>query len=83
MDKLELVRQLLEQIKMPAKQQSSLCRLTLLAMAKLHKKTSWSKATNEWMRIHDIMTFIRDYYDVDYAENSEKHFANRRCIRSE
>lgn len=74
MDKLELVRQLLEQIKMPAKQQSSLCCLTLLAMAKLHKKTSWSKATNEWMRIHDIMTFIRDYYDVDYAENSRETF---------
>lgn len=64
MDKLELAKQLLEQIKMPAKQQSTLCCLTLLAMAKLHKRAPWSKATNEWMRIHDIMAFIRDYYNV-------------------
>ena len=74
MDKLELTKQLLEQIKMPLKQQSTLCCLTLLAMAKLRKRASWSKATNEWMRIHDIITFIRDYYDVDYAENSRETF---------
>lgn len=74
MDKLELARKLLEQIKMPAKQQSTLCCLTLLAMAKLKQRTPWSKSTNEWMRIHDIMTFIRDYYDVDYAENSRETF---------
>ncbi|MCI5916913.1 MAG: restriction endonuclease [Bacteroidales bacterium] len=74
MDKLALARQLLEQIKMPAKQQSNLCCLTLLAMAKLQKRTPWSKATNEWMRIHDIMTYIRDYHDVDYAENSRETF---------
>lgn len=74
MDKLELAKQLLEQIKMPAKQQSTLCCLTLLAMAKLHKRAPWSKATNEWMRIHDIIAFIRDYYNVDYAENSRETF---------
>lgn len=72
MDKLELAKQLLEQIKMPAKQQSALCCLTLLAMAKLKQRTPWSKAANEWMRIHDIITFIRDYYDVGYAENSRE-----------
>ena len=74
MDKLESARLLLEKIKMPAKQQGDLCCLTLLAMAKLKKRTPWGKATNEWMRIHDIMTFIRDYYDVDYAENSRETF---------
>lgn len=35
MDKLESARLLLDQIKMPAKQQGNLCCLTLLAMAKL------------------------------------------------
>ena len=74
MDKLESARQLLEQMKMPAKQQSTLCCLTLLAMAKLHKRTSWSKATNEWMRIHDVITFIRVYYDNNYAENARETF---------
>lgn len=74
MDKLESARQLLEQMKMPAKQQSTLCCLTLLAMAKLHRRASWSKATNEWMRIHDVITFIRVYYGINYAENSRETF---------
>ena len=46
MDKLELARQLLGQMEMPDKQQSTLCCLTLLAMAKLKHGTSWGEATN-------------------------------------
>ena len=70
MDKLELAKQLLEQIKMPAKQQSTLCCLTLLAMAKLKKDTPCYQATNDWIRIHDVIVFIADNYGVIYAENS-------------
>lgn len=74
MDKLELVKQLLEQLKMPAKQQSTLCCLTLLAMAKLTKDIPCYQATNEWIRIHDVMVFIADNYGVVYAENSRETF---------
>lgn len=56
MDKLDLVKDLLARINMPAKQQSTLCCLTLLAMAKLKKEMLWRDATNEWVRIHDIIT---------------------------
>ena len=74
MDKLELAKQLLEQIKMPAKQQSTLCCLTLLAMAKLKKDTQCYQATNDWIRIHDVIVFIADNYGVIYAENSRETF---------
>ena len=74
MDKLELARQLLKQIKMPVKHQSNLCCLALLAMAKLKKRTPWCKATNEWMRIHDVLDFIKNNYGVSYAENSRETF---------
>lgn len=74
MDKLELIKQLLEQLKMPAKQQSTLCCLTLLAMAKLTKDIPCYQATNEWIRIHDVMVFIADNYGVVYAENSRETF---------
>ena len=67
MDKLELAKQLLEQIKMPAKQQSTLCCLALLAMAKLTPNTPCRKASNNWIRIHDIITF------VGYGEIKERH----------
>ena len=72
MDKLKSARLLLEQIKMPARQQGDLCCLTLLAMAKLKKRTPWGKATNEWMRIHDVIAFIADNYGVSYAENTRE-----------
>ncbi|MDY5632319.1 MAG: hypothetical protein SPF56_07535 [Bacteroidaceae bacterium] len=36
---------------MPAKQQSTLCCLALLALAKLKKDTPCNQATNDWRRI--------------------------------
>lgn len=74
MDKLDSIKKLLEQVNIPVKQQSALCCLTLLAMAKLGKKTQWCKATNDWVRVHDIINFIRLNYGVTYAENSRETF---------
>ena len=74
MDKQELVKRLLAQVGMPVKQQSALCCLALLAMAKLTKETPCDKATNDWIRIHDIMAFIGEHYGVIYAENSRETF---------
>lgn len=77
MDKLEVAKHLLARVGMPAEQQSALCCLSLLAMAKLAKSTPYSQATNEWVRIHDIIAFISDHYGVDYAENSRETFRKR------
>lgn len=74
MDKLETAKSLLMQIGMPPKQQSMICVLTLLAMASIRKDTPWSEATNEWIRIHDIIAFTADCYGVVYAENSRETF---------
>jgi hypothetical protein len=74
MDKLDITKNLLSDIGMPAKQQSVLCSLTLLAMADLKPDTPWRNATNNWMRIHDVISFIADNYNVIYAENSRETF---------
>ena len=74
MDKIDLAKYLLQEVGMPSKQQSTLCCLALLAMAKLGKETPCNKATNDWTRIHDIIAFIGEYYDVIYAENSRETF---------
>lgn len=74
MDKLEYAKSLLNQIGMPQKQQRNLCVLALLAMAGLKRETRWSDATNEWIRIHDIIRFIAENYGVVYAENSRETF---------
>lgn len=74
MDKIERVRKLLKDIGMPKRQQADLCVLTILGMANLKKTTKWSMATNEWLRIHDIIAFANQNYDVKYAENSRETF---------
>lgn len=74
MGKLETAISLLKQIGMPTKQQGRMCALTLLAMANVRKSTPWSKATNKWIRIHDIIAFAAKFYGIAYAENSRETF---------
>lgn len=74
MDKIERIKILLKDIGMPVKQQADICALTILAMANLKKTTKWSEASNEWNRIHDIITFVNKNYGVSYAENSRETF---------
>ena len=74
MDNLESAKNLLAKINMPTKQQGALCCLTLLAMAKLKNGMPWNEATNDWIRIHDVIAFIAEDYGVMYAENSRETF---------
>ena len=74
MDKLEIAKDLLEKIGMPTAQQSTLCCLTLLAMANVKKDGTFQDATNDWIRIHDVISFIDKEYGVIYAENSRETF---------
>lgn len=74
MNNLEKMQGLLAKLKVPTKQQTELCAYTLLAMAGIKKKTSWNKASNEWVRIHDIIQFTEKNYGKTYAENSRETF---------
>ena len=74
MDKIEIAKDLLEKIGMPTAQQSTLCCLTLLAMANVKKDGTFEDATNDWIRIHDVISFIDKEYGVIYAENSRETF---------
>ena len=74
MDKIGTIKSLLVEIGMPSKQQNMICVYTILAMANIKNDTPWSEATNEWIRIHDIIAFTSNYYGVEYAENSRETF---------
>jgi hypothetical protein len=74
MGKLEEAKQFLSSIGMPTRQQSDLCGLVILAMCDIRENSSWDASTNEWIRIHDIMVKINDYYGKKYAENSRETF---------
>lgn len=74
MTKVDEAKQFLNLIGMPTKQQADLCCYSLLAMCHIGKTTPWKDATNEWIRIHDILQFIKENYDIEYAENSRETF---------
>jgi len=74
MDHLTETRELLAALGLPKAQQSDICVLTVLGMADIKPETDWSEATNNWLRIHDIIQFANANYPVSYAENSRETF---------
>lgn len=74
MDKLNEAKQILNEIGMPKAQQTDLCAYTLLALLGLKEQDKWMKAKNEFIRIHDIMEFVKENYEIVYAENSRETF---------
>ena len=81
MDKINEAREILKFIGMPKAQQSDLCCYVLLAMAGIKPDMRWNQATNEWIRIHDIIQFVNMYYGSTYAENSRETFRKQALHR--
>ena len=80
-EKIEETREFLKTIGMPKAQQTDLCCYVILAMAGIKPSMSWSEATNEWVRIHDIIQFVNAFYDMSYAENSRETFRKQALHR--
>ena len=65
-----------------------MCCYVLLALANIKKRDLWAEASNEWIRIHDVIAYTKDNYGVTYAENSREtirkqamhHFRNAAFI---
>lgn len=88
MSKLDEARDILNALNVPAKQQNGMCCCVLLAMAGIAEDQCWADATNNWIRIHDVIAFASDNYGITYAENSREtirkqamhHFRNAAFI---
>ena len=65
---LEIIRAL----GLPRQQQNERSALTLLALAGIGPRGSWKRAKQPLLRIWDIMAFMREKYDKDYAANSRE-----------
>ena len=72
--KKEVVRTFLQALGMPKEQLSDICCLSMLALAHITEADHWTKATNEWTRIHDVIAFCNEHYHTSYAENSRETF---------
>lgn len=71
-EKQEQIKKMLDGLETPARHQNQLCVLTILALAGISKDVSWEQASNNWMRVHDIIQYIKEHYDVPYAENTRE-----------
>lgn len=88
MSKLDEARDILSALQVPLKQQNVMCCCTLLAMAGITEDCNWASATNNWIRIHDVIAFASENYGITYAENSREtirkqamhHFRNAAFI---
>lgn len=80
-DKVEETREFLKIVGMPKAQQADICCYVILAMASIKPDMTWNQATNEWIRIHDIIQFINTFYDMSYAENSRETFRKQALHR--
>ncbi len=88
MTKIKEAKELLRDLDVPVQQQSDLCALVILALARLQPNDEWILSTNHWIRIHDILLFIKQAYGIIYAENSREtirkqaihHFRNAAFI---
>ena len=72
MDKLSEAKAILQKIGMPVRQQNDICAYALLTLAGIRPDDSWSAATNEWIRIHDVLSFAAEHYGKVYAENTRE-----------
>ena len=81
MDKIEEAREILKFVGMPKAQQADICCYVLLAMAGIKPDMSWADATNDWIRIHDIIQFTNINYRNTYAENSRETFRKQALHR--
>ncbi len=81
MGKIDEAREFLQLVGMPRAQQADICCYVILAMAGIKPDMVWSEATNDWIRIHDIIQFANTYYGVAYAENSRETFRKQALHR--
>ena len=81
MPKLDEAREFLASVGMPKAQQADICALSILAMVGIKPDDDWKDATNEWIRIHDIIAFSNQYYGTTYAENSRETFRKQAMHR--
>lgn len=72
MSKRDDALEILKSLGLPRRQQNERSCLTLLALAGLKEDDKWPKTQRPLVRIWDIMSWMREHYQKDYAANSRE-----------
>ena len=70
MSKTDEPRDILEQLGLPPAQRNDISCLTLLALTRLSEDDAWSQASKPSLTIHQMLSFMRDTYGREYADNT-------------
>lgn len=77
MGKIEQAQEILQALGLPAAQQNEMSALTLLVLAQITEDTPWQQASTKKLRVHDILSEIKQNYGREYAENSRETIRRR------
>ena len=78
MSRLNDAKQILHNLGVPDQYNSDLMRYAFLALLDLKDTSPWCEASNhKLMRLHDIFGYIKEVFDVEYAENSRETLRKR------
>ncbi len=72
MGKIEQAQEILASLGLPSAQQNEMAALTFLVLAQLSENSSWEDAAVKSLRVHDILTEIKQRYGREYAENTRE-----------
>lgn len=72
MSKIDEAIGILKSMGLPREQQNERSALTLLALTDLKEESSWSNAKQRMIRIHDILSYVQEFYGKEYAENTRE-----------
>ncbi len=71
-EKLMEAKDILKKVGLPLAQQNDICGYSLLTLAHVYPDSTWTMATNDWIRIHDVLSFVAEHYGKEYAENTRE-----------
>jgi adenine-specific DNA-methyltransferase len=71
-EKITQAKDILAALQAPKAQQNDRSALTLLALLDVKPETSWSEASDPIRGVTEMMTYIREYYGVNYAPNTRE-----------
>lgn len=73
--KVKQAQQILSDLGMPKAQQNEISAFTLIALCNIKKSSKWLDASRQSMTVtKGIMTFIKEYYEKEYAPNTRETF---------
>lgn len=72
MSKMNEAKEILKQIGMPEQQCNDIAGYTFLTLTNQEEKSNWKDASNNWIRIHDVLIFTLEKYNKEYAENTRE-----------